>query len=117
MSDTGDLFDCESAKGHPEFDGVTYDPSLDHRRLTIQLGRVYRALLGPAGYCLWKTLGEISATTGDPEASISARLRDLRKNKFGAHIIEGRRRGDPNSGHWEYRLVPNTDTGMFAEVG
>ena len=117
MSDAGDLFNYEPAKRHPEFDGVTYDPALDHRRLTSQLGRVYRALHGPSGYCLWRTLGEISATTGDPEASISARLRDLRKDKFGAHIVQGRRRGDVKNGHWEYRLIPNKDAGMFAEVG
>ena len=40
----------------------------------------------------------------DPEASISARLRDFRKHGLS---VERRRRGDPRAGLWEYRvLVP-----------
>ena len=34
-----------------------------------------------------RTLAEISAATGDPQASVSARLRDLRKEKFGGYIV------------------------------
>ena len=49
----------------------------------------------------WLTLPVISAQTGYPEASISARLRDLRKTKFGAYNVE--RRYVVN-GLWEYRV-------------
>jgi hypothetical protein len=40
--------------------------------------------------------------TGFPEASISARLRDFRKEQFGKHVVERRRR---SQGQWEYRLI------------
>jgi hypothetical protein len=50
----------------------------------------------------WLTLHEISVGTGDPEASVSARLRDLRKTKFGGHEVERQNLG---GGRWVYRLV------------
>ena len=50
----------------------------------------------------WRTLFEIARLTGDPEASISARLRDLRKDRFGGYELQGRRLG--SKGLWEYRL-------------
>ena len=84
----------------PHPDGATYNPELDHRRLAGQNLRVFNALQDGE----WKTLRELSEDTGDPEASISARLRDLRKKKFGAHTVESRRRGEPKQGLWEYKL-------------
>lgn len=57
----------------------------------------------------WRTFAEIHALTGDGEASISAQLRNLRKNRFGAHQVERRSRGDRSRGLWEYRLVPFGD--------
>ena len=48
-------------------------------------------------------LPELKAITGDPEASLSARIRDLRKQKHGGHHVEHRVR----TGHavlWEYKL-------------
>jgi hypothetical protein len=84
-----------------DFDGATYDPAYDSERLTKQLGRVYAAQIDGE----WRTLGEISAVTGDPWQSVSARLRDLRKKRFGSYNVEGRRRGDPGDGLWEYRVA------------
>lgn len=86
----------------PSFGGETYDPALDQDRLSKQLGRVYDAMRGGA----WLTLEEIAAKTGDREAGISARIRDLRKSRHGAYTVNKRRRGDPKLGLWEYRLVP-----------
>jgi hypothetical protein len=83
------------------FDGPEYQPELDFSRLTGQIKRVYDTILDGK----WWTLNEISQVTGDPEASVSAQLRHLRKLKFGRHIIEKRRRGDPKRGLYEYRLV------------
>jgi hypothetical protein len=83
-----------------QFDGPTYDPQYDHARLTGQLLRVYDAMRGGA----WRTLTEISAITGDGEASISAQLRNLRKDRFGGFTIEKRSRGDRAIGLFEYRL-------------
>jgi len=84
----------------PHFNGAVYDPELDHARLTKQIGRVYEAL--PWGE--WLTLAEIEAKTHDPQASISAQIRHLRKERFGGYQIDKRRR-TPDGGTWEYRLA------------
>lgn len=52
----------------------------------------------------WWTLRDLSTRTGSPEASVSARLRDLRKPQFGGHTIERRSVGD-GSRQFRYRLV------------
>ncbi len=90
----------------PRFDGVTYDPAFDHGRLAKQLGRVYDALC--AGE--WLTLEEIHEQTADPHASISARIRDLRKRKFGGYDIQRRARGPREAGLFEYRLARKADS-------
>lgn len=83
------------------FDGETYDPELDGERLTKQLDRV-RACMSDGR---WRTLAEIEAVVKAPQSSISARLRDLRKDKFGGFLIERRRRGDSTDGLFEYQMV------------
>jgi hypothetical protein len=80
-------------------DGAPYDRTRDHLRLSAQGQRV-RDLIADG---VWRTLSEISEATGDPEASVSARLRDLRKPKFGSHRIERRPRDPQQPGLWEYR--------------
>jgi hypothetical protein len=50
----------------------------------------------------WLTLGEIAQIIGAPMQSVSARIRDLRKERFGGHVIERRRFG--YGGTFEYRL-------------
>jgi hypothetical protein len=48
------------------------------------------------------SLPELHQLTNDPLASISANIRNLKKEKYGAHRIDRRIR----SGNlWEYRLV------------
>jgi hypothetical protein len=81
-------------------DGQTYEHELDHRRLAAQRGRVMDAMKPDS----WFSLAELSDATGDPEASISARLRDFRKERFGGHTVDRRRR---STGTWEYRLTLN----------
>ena len=83
------------------FDGAAYDVQLDQERLTHQLRRIY--LLMRDGQ--WRTLKEIEQVTHDPQPSISAQLRHLRKPRFGSHVIEKRRRGEGRKGLWEYRLL------------
>jgi hypothetical protein len=83
----------------PLFGGRTFDPARDGERLSASLIRV-RACVSDGR---WHTLEELARKTGDPEASISARLRDLRKAKFGGRQVERRYVAD---GLWEYRLVP-----------
>lgn len=78
--------------------GSTYIPHFDKDRLNAQQKRVYRLMRD----CEWRTLREIERETNDPQASISARLRDFRK--FGL-IVERRRRGNPADGLHEYRVM------------
>jgi hypothetical protein len=54
----------------------------------------------------WRTLREISEAVSAPEASVSARLRDLRKPQFGGYNIE-RRSVDGVAGLYEYRVGPD----------
>ena len=86
-----------------DFDGSDYDPKYDRKRLTRQILRVYSALKGGA----WLTLDEIHQITGDPQASISAQLRHLRKERFGSYTINKRPRGDRSRGLWEYKIGDN----------
>ena len=83
----------------PKFDGATFDPARDGARLTGQLERVKGIMADGA----WRTLAELAALVDGSEAGVSARLRDLRKVKFGGHQVDRRRRGD--GGLHEYRLT------------
>lgn len=88
------------------FGGRTYDATLDLERLSAQQIRVMAAMSDGR----WRTLEEaqtrIKAMTGkrDPEPSISARLRDIRKF-YGEEAMESRRREEAGleNGLWEYR--------------
>jgi hypothetical protein len=82
------------------FAGAAYVPELDRERLGKQIRRVYDCMLGGA----WRTLGEVSRITGDPEGSVGSQLRNLRMERFGRHKVDRRRRGDPAAGLFEYRL-------------
>lgn len=83
------------------FDGATFNPKKDAVRVRGQLKKVAELMADKE----WRTLGEIHAVCGGSEAGISARLRDLRKAKFGSCYVERRRRGDAKSGLWEYRVA------------
>jgi hypothetical protein len=101
-------YDCRSQEttlfsldpAHPEdaFDGETYDPGLDFKRL----GRAARAVWMLMRDGQWRTLAMVSDATGYPEASVSARLRDFRKARMGSHTVERRR---AHGGLYEYRVV------------
>lgn len=93
-------FDPTTAKTIPNFDGADYQPERDNPRLRGQLLRVWSEVKGGD----WRTLRSIADKTGDPEASVSAQLRHLRKDRFGAHEVERRHKGN---GVYEYRLLIN----------
>lgn len=84
----------------PHFNGPAYQPQLDFNRLTGQMKRVKDLMIDGQ----WRTLGEIESITGDPQASISAELRHLRKSRFGSWIVDKRRRGNRIEGLFEYRV-------------
>ncbi|MEH2525831.1 MULTISPECIES: hypothetical protein [unclassified Bradyrhizobium] len=81
------------------FDGSTYHPGADYVRLNGQLQRV-AALMEDGRF---RTLREIADEAGGTEASVSARLRDFRKPKYGAREVQRERVA---GGLYRYRLVP-----------
>lgn len=85
---------------HMRFDGRTLDSAKDTARLSEQMRRVFKLMCDGQ----WRTLGQISNLTHAPEASISARLRDLRKPRFGGHTVLRRRYGE--HGLHQYKLIP-----------
>ena len=84
------------------FNGSDYVKEFDQGRLTGQLKRVYGLMIDGR----WRTLREIENATGDPQSSISAQLRHLRKERFGSHTVNKQPRGDRNNGLFEYQLLP-----------
>lgn len=93
-----DLFTQSPAE--PEFNGSDYEPLLDKLRLTGQLKDIYNLMKDG----VWRTLQEIEFVTHYPQASISAQLRNLRKQRFGGYIVSKKRRGYHNNGLFEYRI-------------
>ncbi len=89
------------ALGPVRFNGPEYTEADDRARLTGQICRVRSLMLDGA----WRTVSEISEVTGDPQPSVSAQLRHLRKPRFGSYIVERRSRGDRKRGLFEYRLI------------
>lgn len=86
------------------FKGSTFDTKLDADRLNGQQKRVHDAIIDGE----WRSLREIAAITDDPEASISARLRDFRNDEYLStlFIMESRRKpGAEKRGCWQYRLL------------
>jgi hypothetical protein len=86
------------------FDGETYDPEQDRVRLTGQLKEVHACLTNGEWWTLPELRRACERARGKKatEQSISARIRDLRKARFGSHTIERMRDGEL----WLYRLVP-----------
>ena len=85
---------------YDDFDGETFDPKEDGERLTGQLARVRNQMADGR----WFTLNYLASLVGGSEAGVSARIRDLRKPKFGGYRVE-RRRVPGERGVWEYRLA------------
>lgn len=76
----------ELAVSPMRFDGATYDHARDSGRLAAQMGAVFDLMKDG----VWRSLAQIAEKVGAPESSVSARLRDLRKPRFGGYSV-GRR--------------------------
>lgn len=85
------------------FDGATFEKPRDGARLNKQLTDVFKAMRDGS----WRTLAQLHEITGHPEASISARMRDLRKFRNGSHTVERRY---VKRGLFEYRLLERAQT-------
>lgn len=66
-----------------QFNGSDYVPGRDNGRLNVQYLRVFNLMRDRK----WRSLGDIARLTGDPEASVSAQLRHMRKERFGGHTV------------------------------
>lgn len=80
------------------FDGSDYDHERDHVRLETQLAKVFNLMKDGR----WRSLTEIENETGAPQASVSAQLRNLRKERFGGHTVNKKYVHD---GLYVYQLI------------
>ena len=83
-----------------KFDGADYNHERDSERLTSQLSKIMDVVKDGN----WRTLKEIADITLYPEASISAQLRHLRKERFGSHEVE---KTYIKNGLYKYRVIIN----------
>lgn len=83
----------------PDFDGADYQPDRDKQRLTTGQHKV-RMYMENAG---WKTIMQISEALDMYPPSVSADLRNLRKERFGGRTVDRRY---VRNGVYEYYLVP-----------
>lgn len=97
------LFD--NIRSKIRFNGSDYKPEFDDERLSGQIKRVFDCMKDGN----FRTLQEIELITGDGQASISAQLRHLRKERFGSNTVEKRSRGERKNGLWEYKLMISED--------
>lgn len=79
-------------------------------RLNRQQARVWAVLRDQE----WHTLPELSERCGVPEQSVSARIRDLRKEKYGSHEVE---RESLGKGLFRYRLRINPTIRVSVPAG
>ena len=86
---------------HISFDGETVR-AIDIPRLAGLVAKVYELMRDGEH----RTLTAIARACGCLETSASARLRDLRKERFGAHTVEARQ-VSTNPLVYEYRLILN----------
>ena len=77
--------------------GPAYEKKKDGKRIAKQIESIREYMLSSD----WKTLVEIEAALGYPQASVSAQLRHLRKARFGGYRVDKQRRTE---GTWEYRV-------------
>lgn len=85
------------------FGGDTYEPEIDGKPLRGQLKAVWDAMTDGE----WWTLSQLAGRTGGSEAAVSARIRDLRKHRFGRHTVEAERVEGTKGRLWHYRLTTN----------
>lgn len=82
------------------FNGSDYIPARDNVRLGKQITKIFDLMKDG----VFRSLQEIESITGEPQASISAQLRHLRKKRFGEHTVNKRHEGN---GFYRYQLIIN----------
>jgi hypothetical protein len=79
----------------PGFGGDTFNEDLDGDRLRKQLAAVWHVMSDGQ----WRTLEQLAKEADAPEPSVSARLRDFRKERFGSYRVERQRIPNGNGLH------------------
>jgi hypothetical protein len=91
------------------FGGPYYEAKYDKLRLKGQMLRIFMVMADGS----WQTVNETqhrilkAFNKLDPQESIGAQRRGLRKEKFGNHTVLTRIRGPREKGLYEYKLIPN----------
>lgn len=80
--------------------GPAYEENIDGKRIKDQRNAILRFMIDG----VYRPLYAISQQLGIPEASVSAQLRHLRKEKFGGYRVDKKRVGV--GGLWTYRVLP-----------
>ena len=91
----------------PKFNGPTYEDA-DFARLKNQHDVIRELMLDG----VWRTLPEIERATGYPQASISAQLRHMRKQRFGEYRVD-KTHFEEGPGTWYYRVLPPLPKGQL----
>jgi DNA-binding Lrp family transcriptional regulator len=81
------------------FDGEDMDQERDGERLNRQMN-IIRERMENAG---WLSVQQLSNELGFPATSVSAQIRNLRKDKFGGRYVERRYQGN---GLYQFKLHP-----------
>jgi hypothetical protein len=98
------MCECQIEKLQPPDTNPAGPAGIYDRADEIRLNKQQAAVWAVMRDGEWHTMREISRRTDYPEASISARFRDLRKPKYGGHTVEREHLGD---GLHRYRLIPS----------
>lgn len=85
-----------------DFHGDDYVPARDKDRLSSQIKKIYLHMRDEQ----WRTLQQISSDLDIPHSSVSAQLRNLRKEMFGSHKIN---RKHIKGGLYSYQLKVNQE--------
>lgn len=80
------------------FGGATFQEKRDGARLRGQLRAVFSLMSDGQ----WRTIEQIAQRVSGSDAGVSARLRDLRKKRYGGHTVE---RKYVSNGVWMYRVL------------
>jgi hypothetical protein len=89
----------------------SYIRSVDGPRLKGQHDRVMAVMKDGQWRTYWEIGAEIQKRFAhhDSQTGIAARMRELRRPKFGSNTVECRAREGANRGVFEYRLIERVD--------
>jgi hypothetical protein len=87
-------------------EGNGYDENIDGKRLKTKSGRIMQ-LMSDGQWRVFEEIAEALNMPAGSSPSISASLREFRREKWGYMQVEKRRRAT-YSGLWEYRVLPPT---------